>query len=190
MVSAMGSYFWVPTELPSLFFFKKFSTISNFFRIFKKTWTLDRKMQIQIIPPATCSVLINSRKLQPKQKTRGCNFAHYSRGLRNQSGGYQISITKTIVLKKGSFHSATQFGSWFLKKNNQAQVFSPWCMHTPQKPQRGIQKFFFELLNFMWTSGSYWYKHILTEGSGNFKTFLKENYAIALDSCFLFTKKC
>ena len=42
----------------------------------------------------------------------------------------------------------------------------------------------------MWTSGSYWYKHILREGSGNFKTFLKENYAIALDSCFLFTKKC
>ena len=31
---------------------------------------------------------------------------------------------------------------------------------------------------------------ILTEGGRGFKTFLKENYAIALDSCYLFTKKC
>ena len=30
--------------------------------------------------------------------------------------------------------------------------------------------------------------YILTEVS-NFKTFLKENYAIALSSCYLFTKK-
>ena len=30
--------------------------------------------------------------------------------------------------------------------------------------------------------------YILTEGR-NFKIFLKENYAIALDSCYLFTKK-
>ena len=30
--------------------------------------------------------------------------------------------------------------------------------------------------------------YILTE-SRNFKTLLKENYAIALDSCYLFTKK-
>ena len=29
---------------------------------------------------------------------------------------------------------------------------------------------------------------MLTKGK-NFKTFLKENYPIALDSCFLFTKK-
>ena len=33
------------------------------------------------------------------------------------------------------------------------------------------------------------YIYILREG-GNFKTFLKENYAIALESCCLFTKKC
>ena len=30
--------------------------------------------------------------------------------------------------------------------------------------------------------------HILTEGR-NFKTFLKENFAIAFNSCYLFTKK-
>ena len=30
--------------------------------------------------------------------------------------------------------------------------------------------------------------YILTEGR-NFKTFLKENYASALDSCYMFTKK-
>ena len=31
--------------------------------------------------------------------------------------------------------------------------------------------------------------YILTEGGRSFKTLLKENYAIALDSCYLFTKK-
>ena len=30
--------------------------------------------------------------------------------------------------------------------------------------------------------------HILTEGR-NFKTFLKENFVIAFNSCYLFTKK-
>ena len=29
--------------------------------------------------------------------------------------------------------------------------------------------------------------YILTEGGRSFKTLLKENYAIALDSCYLFT---
>ena len=31
---------------------------------------------------------------------------------------------------------------------------------------------------------------ILTEAAKSFKTFLKENYAIALETCYLFTKKC
>ena len=30
--------------------------------------------------------------------------------------------------------------------------------------------------------------YILTEAGRSFKTFLKENYAIALGSCYLFTK--
>ena len=33
----------------------------------------------------------------------------------------------------------------------------------------------------MWTSGFYWYEHILTEVGESFKTFLKENYTTALD---------
>ena len=37
-------------------------------------------------------------------------------------------------------------------------------------------------------SGFHRYEHILTEG-GNFKTFLKEGYAVDLDSCFIYTKK-
>ena len=41
----------------------------------------------------------------------------------------------------------------------------------------------------MWTSGFYWYEHMFADGGGAFKTFLKENYAISLDSRFLFTKK-
>ena len=31
--------------------------------------------------------------------------------------------------------------------------------------------------------------YLLTEEGRSFKTFLKENYGIALDSCYLFTKK-
>ena len=31
--------------------------------------------------------------------------------------------------------------------------------------------------------------YMLTEGGRSFKTLLKENYAIALGSCYLFTKK-
>ena len=30
--------------------------------------------------------------------------------------------------------------------------------------------------------------YILTEGGRSFKTLLKENHAVALDSCYLFTK--
>ena len=40
----------------------------------------------------------------------------------------------------------------------------------------------------MWTSGFYRYEHILREDR-NFKTFLKENYVIVLDSCYLFAEK-
>ena len=42
----------------------------------------------------------------------------------------------------------------------------------------------------MWTSTTSFhrYEHILTEGR-NFKTFLKESYAVALDSCYIFNKK-
>ena len=32
--------------------------------------------------------------------------------------------------------------------------------------------------------------YILTDGGRSFKPLLKENYGIALDSCYLFTKKC
>ena len=37
-------------------------------------------------------------------------------------------------------------------------------------------------------SGFYNYKHILTEVS-NFKALSKENYAVALESCYIFSKK-
>ena len=41
----------------------------------------------------------------------------------------------------------------------------------------------------MWTTGFYRYEHfILIEGT-NLWTFLKKNYAIALDSYYMFTKK-
>ena len=40
----------------------------------------------------------------------------------------------------------------------------------------------------MWNCGFNSYEHVHTEDR-NFETFLKENYAVALDSCYLFTKK-
>ena len=59
-------------SVPQANFFKKFSRISNYFIISNRTRTLDRKIQIQISTPATCSILTNSRKrCKTKQKTRG-----------------------------------------------------------------------------------------------------------------------
>ena len=59
------------------------------------------------------------------------------------------------------------------------------CMH--QKSQRCILKIISAIkLPFFIGINS----NILTEGGRNFKIFLKENYAIALDSYHLFTKKC
>ena len=58
------------------------------------------------------------------------------------------------------------------------------CMH--QKSQRGILKIISAIkLPFFIGINS----NILTEGGRNFKIFLKENSAIALDSYHLFTKK-
>ena len=43
----------------------------------------------------------------------------------------------------------------------------------------------------MWTNGFYSYEHVYTyKRRQDFKIFLKENYAVALDRCYLFTKKC
>ena len=48
----------------------------------------------------------------------------------------------------------------------------------------------FSLETTMWTSNFCWSKHLYTYKRGrNFKTILKENYAIALDRCYLFAKK-
>ena len=65
------------------------------------------------------------------------------------------------------------------------------CMH--QKSQQCIPKIISALkITFMWTSGFNWYENymdILTKGRRSFKKCLKENYAIALNNCYLFTKK-
>ena len=66
-----------------------------------------------------------------------------------------------------------------------------------QKSQQGIQKSCLPEFSILLTLNLPLYElvvfvdmdtYILTENR-NFKTFLKENYAIALDSCYLFTKK-
>ena len=69
------------------------------------------------------------------------------------------------------------------------------CMH--RKSQQGIWSFKLppSPLNYLYVCGlvvftDMNYMYILTEGGRSFKTLFKENYAIALDSCDLFTKKC
>ena len=74
------------------------------------------------------------------------------------------------------------------KKYRKVHVSSPWCMHAPKVSTKHTQTFFSPKITFMWTSGFYWYGHVYT-CRRSFKIFLKENYAIALDSCYLFTKK-
>ena len=59
------------------------------------------------------------------------------------------------------------------------------CMH--QKSQQGVQPFKLPLRGLF---GFYGYEHYMYIGGMSFKTLLKENYVIALDSCYLFTKKC
>ena len=41
----------------------------------------------------------------------------------------------------------------------------------------------------MGTSCFYWYRLAYTYRNQEFQTLLKENYAVALNSCYLFTKK-
>ena len=61
------------------------------------------------------------------------------------------------------FHSATQFGSWFLKKFQKMHVFSPWYMQAPKFSTNPTQHFFQPLnYTFMWTSNFYWYEHVYT----------------------------
>ena len=59
------------------------------------------------------------------------------------------------------------------------------CMHL--KSQQGIQPFKLPLspLNYLFTDMNTTYIYLQKEAGVS-----KENYAIALDSCYLFTKKC
>ena len=78
------------------------------------------------------------------------------------------------------------------KKYHKAHVYSPWCMHTYAKSltQRGIQKILSALKLILCGVVVFIDMNTHTEVGMSFKTFLKENYLIALDSCYLFTKKC
>ena len=56
--------------------------------------------------------------------------------------------------------------------------------------QRGIQKILSALKLILCGVVVFIDMNTHTEVGMSFKTFLKENYSIALDSCYLFTKKC
>ena len=62
------------------------------------------------------------------------------------------------------------------------------CIH--QKSQRSIQKKFSALKFILCGRVVFIDMSTYTKVGMSFKTFLKENYAIALDSCYVFTKKC
>ena len=59
-----------------------------------------------------------------------------------------------------------------------------------QKSQRGIQKIISALKLILCGLVVFIDMNTYAEVSMSFRTFLKENYRIALDSCYLFTKKC
>ena len=94
-------------------------------------------------------------------------------------GAWNISCENDCAhLKmKGSFHSAAQFGSWFLKKNITRCTFLHRCACMHQKSQRGIHKIFSVLK--LPLCGLVVFidmkTFILTEEGRSFKTFLKEN---------------
>ena len=91
-----------------------------------------------------------------------------------------------------SFQVATRFGSWFLKKKwyHRMHVSSRCTCGTKSlnKAYKNLCTIFSNLfspeINFMRTSGFYRHQHF-TKGR-SFKTFLKQNYAVALDSCYMF----
>ena len=92
--------------------------------------------------------------------------------------------------------------NWHILKTAKAHLKYPqglcfFIMVHPPKHQNSrsarhcIQKILHQILRFFqpwrsWTSGFYWYEHVKAETS--IKTFLKEHYVIAWDSCYLFTK--
>ena len=69
-------------------------------------------------------------------------------------------------------------------------VSSLWCTQAPSSIRHCIQKIVNPILQFFqpWTLVGDMNMYILTEGR-NFKTFLKENYVIPWDSCYLFILK-
>ena len=102
---------------------------------------------------------------------------------------------RNIVQENDRAHLKTR-GS-FLKKSITRCTFLQHDSHMHLKSQRGIQKNCvskFPVLSALKSPSCRLVvfidmnTNILTEGR-NFKTFLKENYAIALDSCCLFTKE-
>ena len=94
---------------------------------------------------------------------------------------------------KANFISATQY--------HKVHVFSPWWMLVLKVSRRNTNffwsfklplcglvrnvRFLRNIYTCLWTR-----TYLLTEGGRSFKTFLKESYAVALDGCYLFTKKC
>ena len=80
--------------------------------------------------------------------------------------------------------SGRRCGSWFLTKVSRGARFFTVVVHAYTKSlnRQGIQK------NCVPEFPEYMNTYIITEGS-NFKTFSKENDAIALVSCYLLTRK-
>ena len=103
---------------------------------------------------------------------------------------YEISFEGLKILNKTpNCAHVHDFVHDLWRKYQEKHVSSLWCTHAPKVPVKHTKKlctrisnFFSPWITFVLTSGFHWYEHV-------FETFLGENYAIALGSCYLFTKK-
>ena len=88
------------------------------------------------------------------------------------------------------------FGSWFPKKHHKVQVSlltysvpKVSTRHTKQLCTINLSTNSFHPLNYFHVNLWFLYEHVHTNWRQEFKTFLKESYAIALDSCYLYANR-
>ena len=120
----------------------------------------------------------------------GKGFLTFLSSSRHPFKGHEISYIKAILwsFEKERLLSDTPYRSLFLKKVSKDLCFFIVVHgYAPKVSARHRKNSFSSSVTFMWTSGFFidMKMRILIEGDRNFETYLKENYAIALDSFYL-----
>ena len=105
----------------------------------------------------------------------------------------KISCPKTVsypYLKMERLISGARLGSWFLINVSRCAHYLTMVLACIQKKLcTKISNFFSLSVRFMWSSGVFYMNLYVCSKGRNFKAFLKENDAITVGSCYLFTKK-